>query len=233
VGLNLDSIKNTVGNIIAISFVALLFFFAFTWIIFDFNESATALKDSLSVVSSIFGGIATLAAAYIASLLVVNWKEQETVIFKRDLAHNIFKGMGDLFSLMAFSDKNTCEIRDLQSAFFKINQNLLIYSQLEPKIAKFMEEFSIVYIKQLGIFEKQKAGKASVKLSDNLKFVKEYKDLLHTCAKLININVSPEEINSLLDLVSISDKQYDNSLEKKQNELLDKVRTSASSRKQL
>lgn len=69
-------INNLIGNIAAISFVSLLFVFALTWIIFDFNGSSSSLKDTWSIVGSIFGGITTLAAAYIASRLFNDWKEQ-------------------------------------------------------------------------------------------------------------------------------------------------------------
>ena len=66
-------INNLIGNIIAISFVSLLFVFALTWIIFDFNDSSSALKDTWSIVGSIFGGVTTLAAAYIAYSLYDDW----------------------------------------------------------------------------------------------------------------------------------------------------------------
>lgn len=77
-------IKNKILNIFAALFIVTLFFFAFTWIVFDFQESytspkqglSTSLKDTWSIVSSLFGGIATLAAAYIATKLVANWKDQ-------------------------------------------------------------------------------------------------------------------------------------------------------------
>lgn len=66
-------INNLIGNIIAISFVSLIFVFALTWIIFDFNGSSSALKDTWSIVGSIFGGVTTLAAAYVAYSLYDDW----------------------------------------------------------------------------------------------------------------------------------------------------------------
>lgn len=69
-------IKSLVSNVIATCILILLFLLAFTWIFFDFYNTSSSLKDSLSIVSSLFGGIATLAAAYIASKLFNDWKEQ-------------------------------------------------------------------------------------------------------------------------------------------------------------
>ncbi|WP_336930326.1 hypothetical protein [Acinetobacter tandoii] len=69
------SIKNKVSNTFAICFLLLLFLLTFTWIIFDFNGSTESLKDSWSIVSSLFGGITTLAAAYVATLLYTDWKD--------------------------------------------------------------------------------------------------------------------------------------------------------------
>lgn len=67
-------IKNIVSNTLAICFLLLLFLLTFTWIIFDFNGSSESLKESWSVVSSLFGGITTLAAAYIAYGLYDDWR---------------------------------------------------------------------------------------------------------------------------------------------------------------
>jgi len=68
------TIKNIVSNTLACCFLLLLFLLAFTWILFDFNGSSESLKDSLSIVSSTFGGITTLAAAYIAYGLYDDWR---------------------------------------------------------------------------------------------------------------------------------------------------------------
>jgi len=46
--------KDLIGNVVAVSFVSLLFIFALTWIIFDFNGSSSSLKDTWSIVGSVF-----------------------------------------------------------------------------------------------------------------------------------------------------------------------------------
>lgn len=100
------SLKNLVSNTIATCILILLFLIAFTWIIFDFNQSSSSLKDSFSIVSSLFGGIATLAAAYIASRLFNDWKEQQRHINSSEFARIVmssykefdryFTGLNDL-----------------------------------------------------------------------------------------------------------------------------------------
>lgn len=71
--MNIDKLTS---NIIIITLLLLIFFMSFTWIIFDFEKSPSALKDTWSIVSSIFGGITTLIAAYIASKLFNKWQDQ-------------------------------------------------------------------------------------------------------------------------------------------------------------
>jgi hypothetical protein len=84
-------INNLIGNIIAISFVSLLFVFALTWIIFDFNGSSSALKDSWSIVGSIFGGVTTLAAAYIAYSLYDDWIKPHNLSIETEHKKEILK----------------------------------------------------------------------------------------------------------------------------------------------
>lgn len=87
-------LNNLISNIAAITFISLLFIFALTWIIFDFNDSSSALKDTWSIIGSVFGGFATLVAAYIASQLFNDWKEQHNKQVKNDFAlrtYNQFK----------------------------------------------------------------------------------------------------------------------------------------------
>jgi len=83
--MGLGDIKNIVANTIAGTILALLFLFAFTWIIFDFQSSANSLKDTWSIVSSLFGGLTTLAASYVALLIYSGWKNIEKFKAIQDL----------------------------------------------------------------------------------------------------------------------------------------------------
>lgn len=71
------NIKNAVHNTLAITFIMLLFIFAFTWIVFEFQGSTESLKDTWAIFSSLFGGITTLVAAYVALLIYSGWKRIE------------------------------------------------------------------------------------------------------------------------------------------------------------
>jgi hypothetical protein len=79
------SIKNKILNCFAIAFVSTLFIFAFTWIIFDFQNSDNTLKDTWGIVCSLFGGISTLIAAYTAILLFTDWRDNYNANIKKTL----------------------------------------------------------------------------------------------------------------------------------------------------
>lgn len=68
------NLKDIFHRIVAITFLVLLFIIAFTWIIFDFQSSSSSLKDSLGITSSLFGGITTIVAAYVAIVIYDGWK---------------------------------------------------------------------------------------------------------------------------------------------------------------
>ncbi|WP_151752521.1 hypothetical protein [Acinetobacter bereziniae] len=91
-----------IKNTIAFAVVFSLFIIAFTWIIFDFNSSSSSLKDSLSIATGIFGGVATLAAAYIATHLYEDWRVSQTAINRAELAKNTQLSLYSLVCLCTF-----------------------------------------------------------------------------------------------------------------------------------
>lgn len=101
-GDELNEIERIVANTIAITCIALLFLFAFTWIVFDFQGSSNSLRDTWGIVSSLFGGIATLVAAYIASLLFNDWRETQTAQNRAEHAKAVKKSLITLKSNMEF-----------------------------------------------------------------------------------------------------------------------------------
>lgn len=133
-------LKNLVPNIISVCILILLFLIAFTWIIFEFSNSSNSLKDSLSIVSSLFGGIATLAAAYVGSMLFNDWKEQhnKTVIssLSQDLLITISKDIElivNIFSFVKGKDPNiplTNEkiLLELLNKIEDVNKNCMLIS---------------------------------------------------------------------------------------------------------
>nr|WP_257219152.1 MULTISPECIES: hypothetical protein [unclassified Acinetobacter] len=95
------NIRNFVAKTLAITFIILLFLFAFTWIIFDFQNSSDSIKDTWIIVSSLFSGIATLAAAYIATQLFNDWREQHNKTILANEAKAVFKKLSNSFLLLA------------------------------------------------------------------------------------------------------------------------------------
>lgn len=89
-------IKSTVLKLFALSFTGLLFIFAFTWIIFDFQKSPNSLKDTWTIISSLFSGIATLVAAYIAALLYSDWKDPHNITIETQHKKEILSVIRDL-----------------------------------------------------------------------------------------------------------------------------------------
>lgn len=223
--MELRDVKNIVANTIAITCVGLLFLFAFTWIIFNFQGSATSLKDTWSIVSSLFGGIATLAAAYIASILFNDWRVQENEIFKRDLAHAIYNDMGTLLSMLLVKHEKH-DINEIQIQFQKINHSLLLYSKKELKIKRLIIDFGVIYTKQIGIYENHKKNNEALKIKDSMDFLNEYSAILHTVAKLVRIDLSDKDTDLYLLLMREAlDARNSEWLKKGTDEILDKVRS--------
>ncbi|OEY95963.1 hypothetical protein BJD20_12700 [Acinetobacter proteolyticus] len=84
-------LSNIIENIFAITFVSLLFIFALTWIIFNFNDSTSALKDTWTTIGSFFGGVATLVAAYIAYSLYDDWRKPHNLSIETEHKKEILK----------------------------------------------------------------------------------------------------------------------------------------------
>lgn len=91
--------KKLISNVMALSFLSLLFIFSFTWIVFDFNDSSNAIKDSWSIVGSVFGGISTLAASYIAYSLYDDWRKPYNISIETEYKKEILKTIRKILPL--------------------------------------------------------------------------------------------------------------------------------------
>ncbi|TNL58431.1 hypothetical protein [Acinetobacter bereziniae] len=100
---------NLIQNIVAFAILVTLFLIGFTWIIFDFSKSPTSLKDSLTIVSTLFGGVATLTAAYIASKLFNDWTEQEEYYQKKECINKVIE-ISETFNKIINSMKLPCAL---------------------------------------------------------------------------------------------------------------------------
>ncbi|HEC0627574.1 hypothetical protein PX012_16770 [Acinetobacter baumannii] len=121
--------KDLIGNVVAVSFVSLLFIFALTWIIFDFNGSSSSLKDTWSIVGSVFGGITTLAAAYIALVIYENWKVEYNKNIEKDF---LMKALSSLENCHFNLIPNINELKDIVLA--SQQGTTIIKTTIEPCI---------------------------------------------------------------------------------------------------
>lgn len=82
-------IELSICKIFILSFISLLFLFSFLWIIFDFNKSPSSLKDTWTILCSLFGGYATLIAAYVATQLFNDWRDSHNANIKKSLIEKL------------------------------------------------------------------------------------------------------------------------------------------------
>ncbi|EHU1490315.1 hypothetical protein A1Z75_RS08470 [Acinetobacter baumannii] len=66
-----------VFSIVVVCIITFLLIFSLFWILFFSWGDVSSAKDSLSIVSGIFGGVTTLSAAVIAAYLFNDWKDQK------------------------------------------------------------------------------------------------------------------------------------------------------------
>ncbi|MDC5599648.1 hypothetical protein NRA70_10400, partial [Acinetobacter baumannii] len=82
--------KNVVAFSISVSVILLAFLIWCVFgILFKYWGDVAAIKESLSTISGIFGGLTTLAAAIIATHLYTNWREQLTSTVQQEQAKSI------------------------------------------------------------------------------------------------------------------------------------------------
>lgn len=92
--------QKTIVNALAVTVIATLFFFALTFILFDFFKTGTSLKDAWETLGSFFGGITTLVAAYIAAQLFNDWRVVKQYEIKLDYVLTIKKQTKELISFI-------------------------------------------------------------------------------------------------------------------------------------
>lgn len=90
--------KDSVQTIILICGISAILIFFLTYQLLLVDTKGHTFKDSLSITGSFFGGIATLAAAYIATLLFNDWKEPYHQEKLDECIENIYKVSSDLLN---------------------------------------------------------------------------------------------------------------------------------------
>ncbi|WP_180127184.1 MULTISPECIES: hypothetical protein [unclassified Acinetobacter] len=124
----MSDLQTKIFNVIAITVAAVFFCFASSWILFEFKGSSNSLKDTWSIVSSLFGGGATLVAAYIASLLFSDWRDPANYTTTKEQALEV---MGVLSQVKYKLNTMQDNLRTLNkiNAFLIFNEELLVYEK--------------------------------------------------------------------------------------------------------
>lgn len=105
---------NTIATLAVATFVVM----GATFILFYYLDSATGIKDAWSTIAGFFGGFATLTAAYIASRLFNDWKEQhnlQIIALEAKNAFHLFHKQADqifeFISTIEDIEKNESEVK--------------------------------------------------------------------------------------------------------------------------
>ncbi|WP_335955105.1 hypothetical protein [Acinetobacter guillouiae] len=161
---------NLIQNIVAFAILVTLFLIGFTWIIFDFSKSPSSLKDSLSIVSSLFGGVATLTAAYIASRLFNDWRKEKDHDTKSIYLNNAINNLFEIESNLLNCKKNIKELKN-------INENLIIISKFNDDFSKSHENTLILLNMNLKVIESVfNTTQFSKDLSVYEKYIKQFNE---------------------------------------------------------
>ncbi|MGU3311836.1 hypothetical protein [Acinetobacter sp. M5A5_2a] len=119
--------KNVVAYSISVSVILLvILIWSVLGILFKYWGDVTAIKDSLSTVSGIFGGLTTLGAAIIAANLFNDWRDQHNKSVSNEYAKKVLESYDRLSnSILEFQLKQS----DLETELYPF----LVGLQLEIK----------------------------------------------------------------------------------------------------
>lgn len=145
--MNISKLVSTV--ILATVIFSIYLFGLIFWLYSSSNDKTLVLlKESLSTTSSFFGGTATLIAAYIATKLFNDWREQEHVRFIRQLAYDNAKDVANLMMLMLDFDKTDLSyLTKLKTmhCLITVNLNILDKNLNNPEFSIVKDNFSIFF----------------------------------------------------------------------------------------
>lgn len=184
--------KKLVSNVMAVSFIALIFTFAFTWIIFEFTNTSDSLKDTWTIVSGTFGGFATLAAAYIAANLFNDWRDQQdhnNIFHFGNEAYKAYKDFDNLFNEI---------IEEL--IFLKEHYNHITFKNTPSLIPSYIEKSTEVSSKNLSLLKSfnkfiREAQAYNIIISKKYDFEESYEELTSYVSSLGDIKYEKEIID--------------------------------------
>lgn len=130
--------KNMTYSITVLATILAILIMAIFAIFFKYWGNVTAIKDSLTILSSFFGGFATLGAALIAAYLFNDWKEQ----------HN--KQVTNILALQAYDEFSNFEKNTLEFATYISDLEILIgsyESELDYEVLR--KDGSLIYTQNI------------------------------------------------------------------------------------
>ena len=173
--MNISKMASTV--ILATAFATI---FLFSIIFYLYGGVYGVLKDALSMTASFFGGIATLVAAYIATQLFNDWKEQHNKNIEKDLVLDVISkfdnadfNLSEFYESYNFFKLKVQEIYKLSDEEFK-NLNLSL-SEIVKKLNGVSLAFS-TYEEALRKYSLLSDSKHHSEAKDQLKVL--YKSIL-------------------------------------------------------
>lgn len=134
-------VSTAISVAIAVSIIIIVFLIIF----FGCLKRPDPIYDSFYILGSYFGGISTLAAAYIASKLFNDWKEEKNFDAKKEYAQSILVGIRDVIIQRTIILNNNVEISATDNSLI-IKTNLLNHKELRilPLIHKLYIDFEAI-----------------------------------------------------------------------------------------
>lgn len=146
-------------SILVVGFLTIIVFGgSYYFVLSDIQPSSQPLKDALSIAASFFGGFATLIAAYIASKLFNDWRDQKDHETKTIYLNNAIRVLSEINVSLINCRSNALNLR-------KIRSNLILMPQYINDLSKQHSDLLIVLYSNLKVVEE---------ISNDLEFLKAY-----------------------------------------------------------
>ncbi|MCF0265465.1 hypothetical protein KW868_13495 [Acinetobacter guillouiae] len=140
-------------NTIATLAVATSVVMAATFILFYYLNSSTGIKDAWSTIASFFGGFTTLTAAYIASKLFNDWRDEQAYLLAKELSLEIWTEFDSLYMELVASTDYYAQALQVNK-YFKGSQKQYDIKKIKEEMRSHFYKINDQSLKCLLILEK-------------------------------------------------------------------------------
>lgn len=195
---------NTPVRIISICAIFIIFF-AFslgaTWIGYRLEDTPNPLKEAVSSTASLLAILATLTAAYVASKLFNDWREQHNKSVRNEFSLDTYKKFSEFDHSLTLCSFNIESLQDsIADAQYHISSGTPAYPKLIPEIEKVANSLISVKINFSGYLQSQRAYGAVTGQSENVHQVMEsYINEFYEIS-----NQSPKEFENVQEYINNS-----------------------------